>query len=424
MLQILDSGDRKLLMGAGVLLAVLLFVSAVTAPQQISGPAAFPSSYSPSWDGAKAAFLLLQQSGYRIERWEKPPTELDAIPDSADGSTRVLVLTQPVEEPADEERFAIRRFLEDGGQVLATGAGAAKFLPQAAEFEAPQGEAAQQKPEHLAALISSPLTRAAPEITMADPIRWKPKSPEQALYGNGGTAAVITYAVGKGRVIWWGAATPLTNGYIRDSGNLALFLNCIATSGTPNGVHVFWDEYFHGVHGSLWSYVARTPLPWAIAQFGLVFVAVIATYSRRLGTIRPPVVVSRASALEFVETMGDLYYSARAVPAAIRIGYQRLRFLLTRQLALPSNVSAGDLARSASQQLGWQESALRDTLTGAERVMNASDQQPSGRSRRASNGRNSYAGNDTPLRVVQQLYDYCARLEIKRSGGTTERPAE
>ena len=60
----------------------------------------------------------------------------------------------------------------------------------------------------------------------------------------------MTYQVGKGQVIWWGDSAPLTNGGIRESGNLPLFLNSI---GPPEGVRVLWDEYFHGAHGTLWS---------------------------------------------------------------------------------------------------------------------------------------------------------------------------
>src|SRR5579864_2182064 len=51
-------------------------VSATISPPRITGASAIPSSYSPSWDGAKGAFLLLQNLGYNVSRWEQPPTQL------------------------------------------------------------------------------------------------------------------------------------------------------------------------------------------------------------------------------------------------------------------------------------------------------------------------------------------------------------
>jgi hypothetical protein len=130
----------------------------------------------------------------------------------------------------------------------------------------------------------------------------------------------------------------------------------------------------------------------------LLFVVILATYSRRNGPIRMPAKVSRLSPLEFVETLGDLYSSAHAGSAAVQIVYQRLRFLLTRQLGLPMNVTAAELARSASQALGWKEGALRETFE------------------RAEHATLSHQLDDREsLLLAQQLFDYTARLEPKRS---------
>jgi hypothetical protein len=407
--QALDSADRKLLIAAGVLLLAVLIASSIVGPQEMTGSASFPSSYSPAWGGAKAAFLLLQQLGYRAERWERPSTDLSAVASVDDSSNEILVLSQPAQPPSEAERFALREFLERGGRLLATGAAAADFLPQAGGFEQSNDEVPIQ---HFAPSSPSPLAQGAPEITMAPPDRWQPTPSQQVVYGNDRTAAVITYAVGKGRVIWWAAATPLTNGNIRDSGNVALLLNSINPSHVPPAdVRVLWDEYHHGVHGSLWSYFARTPLPWGVAQFGLVFAAILATYSRRSVPPRSQAVRSRLSSLEFIETMGDLYQSAHAGSAAVRIQYQRLRFLLTRQLALPANLGSAELARSAGQQMGWEQVPLQSTLARAERIMAIADS----RSRRRTNSRLGRAADAEALSIVQELFDYCARIEPGRT---------
>ena len=259
-----------------------------------------------------------------------------------------------------------------------------------------------QESARFSALVPSPVMRGAPEISMIPPERWSPASGAQlVVYGNDDTAAVITYNFGKGKVIWWGSPSPLTNAGIRESGNLALFLNSV---GPANGVHVLWDEYFHGARGSFWTYLGRTPLPWGALQFGIVFLAILATFSRRQGPVCVPVKRSRLSPLEFVETLGDLYSSAHAGPAAVRIVSQHLRFQLSRRLGLSMNAANSELAHSAAASLAWSEPAFSAVLARADRAMHAA----------------KLADAET-LQIVQELRDYANRLEVRRAQ-TTERP--
>jgi hypothetical protein len=384
----LDTGDRKLLIGAGALLVILVVASAYLSPKQSAGRSAYPSSYSAEWDGAKASYLLLQRLHYRVERSEKSPTEFGGTP-----SSQVLVLAGPTQAASAEEKSAIFEFLQHGGRVVASGSGAAKLLPNAPPLaESYLAEETTKFP----AILPSQLMLGAPEISMFRPDNWQPKSASQlVIYGNEETAAVITYQVGKGQVVLWGNSAPLTNGGIRETSNLAFFLNSI---GPPEGTRVFWDEYFHGVHGSLWSYIVQTPLIWGAAQFGLVFLATVATYSRRQGPISVPAKVSRLSPLEFVETLGDLYSSAHAGSAAVRIAYQRLRFQLTRQLGLPPNIPHTDLARSASKAWAWNEQEISATLARFERAISSA----------------KVSDVDT-LQLVQEMFDYASRLELRRT---------
>jgi Domain of unknown function (DUF4350) len=237
-----DPTDRRLLIGAGVVVALLVIAAALVGPAQIAGSTELPSSYSPAWGGAEGAYLLLGNLGYRVERWEKPATEL-TVP----AAGTVWILADPTVEPNADDDGAIRRFLESGGRVLATGASAARFLPGASSFaEGASWEEWKQFP----ALIPSPLARGAREITLAPPRNWHPKSLSHVtIFGNEETAAVVSWPVGRGRIVWWAAPTPLTNGGIRQSGNLALLLNSI---GPADGILVLWDEYYHGVRKTMW----------------------------------------------------------------------------------------------------------------------------------------------------------------------------
>ncbi len=390
----LDSADRKLLIGTGIVFVLLVAVSVLFAPAESSGSAGFPSSYSSSWDGAEGAFLLLQKLDYRVSRWEHPPTELPI-----DASGKVLILADPAQSPSEEERYAISEFIQRGGLVVATGLSSSGFLPEAKPFQA--GDPFDE-PETFHATIPSLISRGAPQISMMAPTSWQPDSLRQmVVYGDEDTAAVVAYPFGKGEVIWWASATPLTNQAIRNSGNLAFFLNCV---GASRQNEILWDEYFHGVHGSLFTFLRRTPLLWGAAQFGLILLAIFVTYSRRLGPVRAPLTQSRLSPLEFVDTLGDLYSFAHVASAAVSIAYRRFQFVLVRKLGLPLDTSPADLAKSVAESLGWDEAPLADTLKQCELA-----------------SKNEKIGDSEAAKLVQQLYDYSALLEVRRvSAGETQ----
>lgn len=389
----LDSRDKQLLIGTGLMLVVLVAVAALVGPAKVAGSSALPSSYSPAWGGTKAAYLLLGRLGYRVQRWEKP---LAALPGLGKGA--VLVLADPMIPPTSDDQIAIRQFLERGGRVLATGPTAARYLPDAESFTPRPSWVKQQR---YRPLVPSPLTRGVGEIELQPAKDWHPVSPAHvAVFGDKQTAAVVSWPVGRGQVIWWASATPLTNGGIRQADNLGLLLNSIGRAGE----RVLWDEYVHGVRATLWSFFLPTPVPWIFLQFGLVFLALLFTYSRRQGPERMPAGASRLSPLEFVETLGDLYHTARAGAAAVGIAYGRLRFLLTRQLGLPVTAGPREVSRRAGERLGWNEAALLDTLTRSERMM-----------------RSLEVKDEEALKLVREIHERIARLAIGHGGGAARK---
>lgn len=83
----LDRTDRSLLIGAGIVVVVLAIATSLLTPSRRGGRTGFPSSYSTTWDGAKATYLLLGELGYDIHRWDKSPSEL-----ANDAHNQVLIL--------------------------------------------------------------------------------------------------------------------------------------------------------------------------------------------------------------------------------------------------------------------------------------------------------------------------------------------
>jgi len=186
----------------------------------------------------------------------------------------------------------------------------------------------------------------------------------------------VTWKLGRGRILWWAAPTPVTNSGITLEGDLPFFLDCIQSirpGASPGETTVLWDEYFHGYRGSLWDYFKETPVPWAIYQLALVAVFVLLAFARRSGPVFTPATVSRLSPLEFVDTLGDLYRRANAGSAAVRVAYQRFRTHLVRRLALSPLISNLQLDAAVRVRLGWKEPGFIDTLLRAEKAARVGD---------------------------------------------------
>src|SRR6202790_5739430 len=130
-----DARDRQLVIGALVLMVVLLGLTYILRPAPAKQAIGTPSSYSTDWLGTKAAFLLPEQSGYRVERWESPPEEL---PEDAAGTT--LIFAEPSEQGSGAERAAVSRFVSAGGRLIVMGARGGALRPQSAAIPVPDSD--------------------------------------------------------------------------------------------------------------------------------------------------------------------------------------------------------------------------------------------------------------------------------------------
>jgi hypothetical protein len=354
----IDKSDRKLLIWAGVFMVLVVVALAVVSPDE--DESAVPSTYSAQARGAKAAFLLLQDAGYKVERWEQSPSQLPEDP-----AHTVLVLASPFRSPLPEEKTALQNYLNRGGKILATGANASFYLPHA-ETDAEMLPAPSWK-EYQPQMLT-PLTRGG-TIQMSPTAYWKgPSTASLAHYVDDGRPIVVSYKVGLGEVIWWGANTPLTNAAISKAGNLALLLNSL---GEANEVHILWDEYFHGASRPLSAYMGDPPLRYGLLLGFLIFLALIFTFSRRNGPIHPLPEPSRLSPLEFVHTLGKLYRRANAVHSALAIPYARFRTLATRQLGINTDIPAADLAHAVKNRLRYKDDSLANLLQQIENALHA-----------------------------------------------------
>lgn len=388
----LDRSDRKILIVAAVLIVLLVAATAVIAPPQ-PAPAPSASSFSPGPDGAKAAYVLLGDLGYQVERWVQPLTELPS-PEEGDPGSIVLVLCDPLGGQGDADRQHLAQFVRRGGRVLFAGPSADNFLPLAfSKLVQPFEAVTRDYP----AVAVSPLTRGVPSITMAATVRWNGAvENESPLYARGDDTVAVVYSIGKGQVIWWASSMPLSNSGIQLPGNLDFLQNTI---GSPHGTRILWDEYYHGERRSFTAYLAGTPVAWALLQVGLAYIVLLLAYGRRTGPIRLPVVESRLSPLEFVETLGALYQTAGAASGAVATVWQRFRYLAGTRLGLPASAPIRQIYDSARERLGWREPGLFEALQRADHAAN----DPSLSSQGA-------------LQIVESLEHYAGLLELNRTG--------
>ena len=349
------TADQKILViaiGAAVLLSIAAAV--IGTSEQVESPV--PSSYSSALGGAKAPYLLLEEMHYRVERWTASPTELANVQEPA-----TLILAVPTQAASPEEKEALQAFLERGGRVLAVGDLAATMLGSSRARPGMMNFEWKIYPR----VVPTALTRNAPKIAMAASSYWQSRNGEDLVhYSEGGEDVVVSYPVGKGEVIWWAGATPLTNNGIAEQGNLALFLNSV---GAPGERRVLWDEYFHegGGHTVVGSIVS-SPIKWALLQLAVLGMLVLFTYSRRHGPIFVPTPQARLSPLEFVDALAQLYHRAHATNVSLEVAYNRFRSEAAPRLGLPRNCTARQLAAAYQERFGKHEPDLGVTLARAE----------------------------------------------------------
>jgi hypothetical protein len=349
----LSRGDRRLLLSAGAVFVLLTLVGALLGTGQGDER---PTTYSAASGGAKAVYLLLQASGYRVDRWQQPVEELPR-----DGQT-TLILAEPIQTPSDVDRKAIDAFMSAGGRVIATGDIGASFLRASVKRDPIAGLTWA----HIPAVAPSAITKAAPWITIAPQNAWSRVQFGVPLYATD-DAYVVRIPHGAGEAIWWASSTPLSNAGVREPGNLEFFLACI---GPPSRGRVLFDEYVHGHRRTLVASIWNSAAKWALVQFAILAALLIATHSRRSGPIIVPAAESRLSPLEFVRTLGSLYARAGAASVAVDMAFQRFRYRLTRRFGIAPNAAIDHIERAVAARAPAEAATLASTLRACDAARN------------------------------------------------------
>ena len=379
----LDAGDRGLLLGVvGLALAMGAAIGLLT-PNANGNDNPLPSTYLAGQHGARAAYETLLRSGYPIERWERPLSELAATA----GPETVVIFAEPFSREASDIK-AVHQIVERGGRVLSTGFWGGFLLP-GGEPDTPREfnfAACQLEPEGMDALAGSGQVWMVPEAT------WQVGNPMQRTqYGCAGQPAVVEYDYGKGHVVWWASSTPLENGSLARADNLDLLLNSL---GPRAGHRFYWDESLHGDVRSAWSYAAGPAL--SLLRIGLAALGllIVFSFSRRSGPLRDVPAPQRAAPVEFIEALGSLYRNAGAQSTAVAAALERFRRFSLRLCGLrPGPIGAVELAATIRRRFPMADPSLDADLAACEEAAGSDTLDPG-----------------TALKLVQALHRHREKL--------------
>ena len=349
--------DERILIGVALAVLLVVVIGASIAPARVDNDAT-PGIYNTGSAGAKAAYLLLGQLGYRTGQLAEPASALDRY----DAPHTTLILADAGAQDYRGDLAPITDFLARGGHVLATGGMSATMLPDPhiAEPSRIYTALCYTTPQGL-----SPLARAG-RVAVKVGVRWNSGD----LYTRidqacGDDAVVVRYRVGKGEVTWWSPSLPLSNRGLKEDSSLKLLL---ASVGEPGGLVVF-DEYIHGARKDLWSTAAGTPvfaMGWQLAAVGVL---VVLSFGRRSGPVQAIASRPRTSPLEFAESMGDLYRKAGAIDVATGCAERRLLYFLESQGGIPRATLRSTpevIASAVAERFGYRAASFAQDLEAAQ----------------------------------------------------------
>jgi len=353
------SDDSRILIGVTAAVAVVVVIGAFFAPAHEDNDLT-PGTYNSGSHGAKAAFLLLGELGYKTDRWDRPSKDLSEV----DAPHTTLILADAYPFDVLKEKPGIADFLKHGGRVLATGAMSATMLPVSgiAGPNRVYTDLCYTTPQGL-----SPMARAG-RISMPVPLRWNSDSVNLHVDQScGDDAVVVHYSSGEGEVVWWSSPEPLSNRGLKDDAGIKLLLASIGGRGRT----ILFDEYIHGARTDIWATTAGTPVKALEWQLAAVAALVIFSFGRRSGPLRAPVQAPRTSPLEFAESMGDLYRKAGAVNVATSCAERRLMQFLEHEGGIPRETLRSTpevIAEAVSERFRYASAGFTEDLKAAQQA--------------------------------------------------------
>ncbi len=321
------------------------------------------SSYRTTPYGTRAFYSLLDESGYPVERLNEP---YDELKDRQDIGTLVIIAPPQRNNPTEEEFKALVKWIEDGGCVI--------VIDHDIDVEFGEAKANTQfsfLQNKVRVMQPTAYTRGVNTVAVsAFAKRVKLDSPSTVYHIGDDYGGVLADAqVGEGHIVLLTDPFMVANNGIAQADNVVLALNLF--NGRPPGKIAF-DEYHHGYRSGdsvgVVSYFRGTPIPWMLAQLGLIALLVVYTYGRRFARPLPLKRESRTTNLEFVSSMANITRLARATDLAMQNVYHQFHNQLCRYVGLPPGAETSKLAAAVARRSRFSEDELRGLLSRCEAV--------------------------------------------------------
>ena len=321
------------------------------------------SSYRSTPYGTRAFYTLLEESNYDVTRFEKPFTELK----HGQPGTLIVIAPPKAHNPDEEEFTALNRWVDDGGLLI--------IIDREIQVPVGNGTAQTERAESKAPvrpLQPTPFTRDVERVALSEyATRVRVDSRSTTYHIGDAQAAILADSqVGEGRVVLLTDQFVVANNGISEGDNVILALNLLEER--PAGPIAF-DEYHHGygsssAGGGLMSYFRGTPVPWMLAQAGLIAALVVYSYGRRFGRPIPLKQERRTTNLEFVASMANITRLAQASDLAMENIYGEFRKRLCRFSGTPQRIENTRLAAVAARRARLDERELSGLLSRCEAI--------------------------------------------------------
>jgi hypothetical protein len=347
-------GAPALLGVAGAVVALIALVAARDSRSAGSGTPG--SSLATVHDGAKAAYLLLEKLGHRVER--------QAHPLRGYGRAQLAFLLAPQARLDGADAAALKKWIEGGGTLVygvvafnpeapalaeALGLPALLILPRSEQIADLREEWAPARTLSVHATVAMK-DAGATEDEDEDAVQALATVPARTPHADHAQPVALRISRGKGRIYVLDARV-FSNAGLRQADN-AVFLAALARH-HAQGQPIAFDEFVHGFGemGSLLQ-IARWPLRWGLAIGGLALVCFGLAAGRRLGRASPLPRPPRRASIEQIETLAGFFAHKKDRASA-------LAALAARAGAPPPAVSPDDDAAFVAAALALQQKGPR-----------------------------------------------------------------